>query len=100
MTKEVKGDKKDRNMDKQEFYIIGIREPSDTHIDHWVEEVTFRNHHFQEFKNTTIQFTDDMRYSLRLKSKELAEELAFVTQQTFPKMKIDVVLMDERWFRV
>lgn len=86
-------------MDKQEWYILVMskdEEPSKV----YVEQIDFRNQHFKEFKNVTIHFTNDMRYALRIKHKELAEQLKNVVQASVITLKCDVVIIDERWFRV
>ena len=87
-------------MDKNEWYIIGILKEGDKVINHYVEEIQFRNHHFEDFKNVTLQFTDDLRFALRIKSKELADNLGFVAQKALPKLKVEVIYLNDDWWKL
>ena len=82
------------------YFVIGLSKNGDKSINHFVEEIQFRNHHFGDFKNVTLQFTDDLRFALRIKSKVLADNLAFVTRKALPELKIDVLLFDESWLKL
>ena len=88
------------SMEKDEWYVIAILKEGDKVINNYVEEITFRNHHWREFKNCTLQFTDDLRFALKIKSRELADQLQFVAQKSLPKLKVEVIYFNDDWWKL
>ena len=82
------------------LYVIGLCKDGDKIINHFVEEVIFRNHYYKEFTNTTCLFTDNLQYALKIKSKPLAEELCKVTQLCIPTLKIVVLTIEDAWYKL
>ena len=85
---------------KNNWYLIGVKHPEDNCFNHYVESMEFRNHYWKEFHNNTIMFTDNSNYALRLKSKMLALELKKVVEKAIPNLKVEVLEIDESWFRL
>lgn len=82
------------------LYVIGLYKDGDKNINHFVEEINFRNHYYKEFKNTTCLYTDNLQYALKIKSKSLAEELCKVTQLCMPKLKVEVLTIENAWYKL
>lgn len=87
-------------MNQNEWYVIGLSNEGDKVINNYVEVITFRNHHFKDFSNCTLQFTDDLRFALRIKSKELADNLAFVARKALPKLKVQAIYFNDDWWKI
>ena len=50
----------------------------------YVEKICFENSWYKSFRNTNIRFTDSIHYALKIKSKELAEQLKSVCEKAIP----------------
>lgn len=77
------------------MYVIGITDSQNPNsYNHFVEEVIFRNIHFGDFRNAMVHFTDDMRYALHVKSKQLANILAECVRKSIPKLFVEVIKIE------
>ena len=85
---------------KDEWYVIAILKDGDKVVNSYVEEITLRNRHCREFKNCTIQFTDDLRFALKIKSRELAGQLQFVAQKSRPMLKVEVICLNHTSIKI
>lgn len=82
------------------WYLIGVKHPKDNCFNNYVECIEFRNRFWKEFQNNTISFTTSSNQALRLKSKVLADILKKCVQKAVPNLVVEVLEVDDRWFRL
>lgn len=79
------------------FYIIKIQKENRVS---YVEEIDFKNRYWDKPTNTTIIFTKESAFALKLRHKNLADTLSKVVSSAIPECEVSIIFTDNSYFKL